>query len=89
MNIGVRELKQNLSKYLDIAAEGRTVVVTDRGVPKALLCPLHSDGDLDLGLAEGWVKPPRRHARHGLAPFIPVASNRSIADVLDHDRADR
>jgi prevent-host-death family protein len=37
MNIGVRDLKQNLSKYLDQAANGEMVVVTDRGVPKVLI----------------------------------------------------
>lgn len=37
MNIGVRELKQNLSEYLDRAANGELVVVTDRGIPKALI----------------------------------------------------
>ncbi len=88
MNVGVRELKQNLSKYIEIAADGDTVVVTDRGIPKAMLCPLRPDGDLDLGMAEGWVTPPRRHAQHGLTPFTATPSQRTTADVLDEDRGD-
>lgn len=34
MNVGVRELKQHLSEFLDRAAAGEVVTITDRGVPK-------------------------------------------------------
>ncbi|MGE3329224.1 MAG: type II toxin-antitoxin system Phd/YefM family antitoxin, partial [Acidimicrobiia bacterium] len=36
MNVGVRELKQGLSEYLDRVAGGEILTVTDRGTPKAL-----------------------------------------------------
>jgi prevent-host-death family protein len=38
--IGVRELRQNLSVYLDRIKEGETLVVTEHGREVALLMPL-------------------------------------------------
>ena len=38
--VGVRELRQNLSRYLDDVRRGRHFEVTDRGEPVALLVPL-------------------------------------------------
>ncbi len=38
--VGIRELRQNLSVYLDRVREGETLGVTDRGRPVALLIPL-------------------------------------------------
>ena len=39
-DVGVRELKQRLSEYLDRAQRGEVLRVTDRGRPKAVLGPL-------------------------------------------------
>ena len=56
MDVAVRELKQNLSKYLERAARGETIRVTDRGTPKAMIGPLPDRLQLDRGIAEGWVE---------------------------------
>jgi prevent-host-death family protein len=39
-SIGVRELRQNASKYLRLVEAGETIEVTDRGRPVARLTPL-------------------------------------------------
>ncbi len=41
--IGVRELRQNASKYLARVASGETIEVTDRGRAVALLIPPGTD----------------------------------------------
>ncbi|MDE3138998.1 MAG: type II toxin-antitoxin system prevent-host-death family antitoxin [Acidobacteriota bacterium] len=41
--IGVRELRQNASRYLARVAQGETIQVTDHGRPVALLVPNPSD----------------------------------------------
>jgi prevent-host-death family protein len=41
--IGVRELRQNASRYLARVASGETIEVTDRGRPVALLVPKRGD----------------------------------------------
>jgi prevent-host-death family protein len=40
MNVGIRELKLHLSKYIARVRAGETVVVTDRGRPVARLEPV-------------------------------------------------
>jgi prevent-host-death family protein len=47
-HIGVRELRQHLSRYLDRFVKGETLEVTDRGRPVARLVPLHTDAWADL-----------------------------------------
>ena len=39
-DVGIRELKQRLSEYLDRAEGGEVLRVTDRGRPKAQLGPV-------------------------------------------------
>lgn len=56
-DVGVRELKQRLSEYLDRAERGELVRVTDRGRPKALLGPLPGRARVEEGIAEGWITP--------------------------------
>lgn len=41
--IGIRELRQNASRYLARVASGETIEVTDRGRPVALLVPSQQD----------------------------------------------
>ena len=65
-DVGIRELKQRLSEYLDRAERGELVVVTDRGRPKALLGPLPGHARVDDGIAAGWITP---GSGGGLAPI--------------------
>lgn len=54
--IGVRELRQNASKYLRRVAEGESIEITDRGRPVAVLVPTRKSG-WDALVAEGRVRP--------------------------------
>lgn len=55
MDVGVRELKQQLSRYLERVARGETIRVTDRGVPKAILAPVPGTARLAEGIRQGWI----------------------------------
>lgn len=57
--VGVRELKAKLSEYLERAAGGETIVVTDRGKAKAEIRALSAEERIQQGIREGWVKPGR------------------------------
>lgn len=83
-DVGVRELKQHLSEYLDRAERGEVVTVTDRGRPKALLVPLPERGPLDQGVAEGWITAARRAG--GLTPVTRRKARMSTAEALAEDR---
>lgn len=52
--IGVRELRQHASRYLDRVARGESLEVTDRGRPVARLVPITSDAWADM-IASGRV----------------------------------
>ncbi len=54
--IGVRELRQYASRYLDRVAHGESLEVTDRGRPVARLVPITSDAWADM-IASGRVTP--------------------------------
>jgi prevent-host-death family protein len=83
-DVGVRELKQRLSEYLDRAERGELVRVTDRGRPKALLGPLPGRARIEEGVRAGWITPP---SRPGLGETRRRPSARRVLDVLDEDRA--
>ena len=53
MNVGVRELKQHLSEYLDRAAAGELVQVTERGVPKVQIVAVPGVGAMVRGVVRG------------------------------------
>ena len=57
MDVGIRELKQHLSEYLERAARGETVRITDRGRPKALLTGIRHELTVARGIREGWLVP--------------------------------
>jgi prevent-host-death family protein len=86
VNIGVRELKQNLSEYLDRAAKGELVVVTDRGVPKALIVAIPGGDQMATGVEEGWITPASKSGK--LNPSLKLQASRRSLDVLNEDRGE-
>jgi prevent-host-death family protein len=84
MNIGVRELKENLSKYLEKVAKGELVVVTDRGVAKAMIVPIPGGDQMAVGVEEGWITPAKKTGRLS-RPLNLQGSMRSI-DAINEDR---
>ena len=72
--VGVRELRQNLSVYLDRVKEGERLEVTEHGRPVALLVPLPDDDDpLDRMIAEGRAIPASRDLQEVLRQYPPRA----------------
>ena len=84
-DVGVRELKQRLSEYLDRAERGELVRVTDRGRPKALLGPLPGRARVEEGVAEGWIV---RGSGASLGKTRRWNARRRVLDALAEDRAE-
>jgi prevent-host-death family protein len=84
--IGVRELRQNASKYLRLAQAGETIEVTDRNVPVALLTPLPKKPKTryEEMIEQGLLIPAKRDWRT-LGPPIE-APGRPLSDVLQEMR---
>jgi len=87
--IGIRELRENLHRYLERAATGDAFEVTDRGRPLARLGPLPDRGGrLARLVADGKVTPARRRIED-LPAARPAPSGRTATDALiDERRAD-
>ncbi len=58
--VGVRELRQNVSIYLDRVKKGHTLTVTEHGRAVAELRPVPKGDDLQRLVADGRVAPARR-----------------------------
>jgi prevent-host-death family protein len=71
--VGVRELRQNLSVYLDRVKAGETLEVTEHGQPVAQLGPRPPQrrSILDRLIAEGKVTPAKSDRRLTTMPPAP------------------
>ena len=94
-SVGLKVLKNRLSEYVRIAANGEVVLVTDRDVVVAELSPPSSSRTLrasDALLAEsvrsGWVTPATL-AQSGVPTRKPVTTFKSLMRELDRDREER
>lgn len=90
--VGVRELRQNLSVYLERVLVGERLEVTDRGRPVALLVPLPAATTLvDRLVAEGRAVPASR-GLDDLPPLRGVGAtglDAALQQALDDERKDR
>lgn len=70
VRIGVRELRQHASRYLERVAHGESLEVTDRGRPVARLVPIDADA---------WA------VRIASGEVVPATDDIDIADELPGD----
>lgn len=75
--VGVRELRQNLSKYLTEVKQGETFVVTERGVEVARLLP---SGPADSPIARLVAERGATMPRGDLLASVAAGSPRKPAD---------
>ncbi len=92
--VGVRELRQNLSVYLDRVKAGETLEVTERGEPVAELRPrpMERRSVLDRLIAEGRVTPATIRPRDIPPPLPdPDPDGPTLTEILlqmrDEERA--
>ena len=85
IEVGVRELKNSLSRYLKKVRAGETVVVTDRGKPVARIISTDVPEHVARLMAEGRVtwsgkrfEPPR--------DLIELAPGPPLSDYISEDR---
>jgi prevent-host-death family protein len=88
ISIGIRELRQRASRYLELVRGGNTIQVTDRGRPVALLVPIPQGSEVDRLSAEGRLSSDRGDLL-SLGPPLPQAPAEVAASVvLEKMRAD-
>jgi prevent-host-death family protein len=87
--IGVRELRQNASKHLQLVQNGETIEITDRGRPIALLVPVPSESSpVDTLERQGRLGPEVEDVLELGAPLAPVADRARPSEVIKQMRDD-
>ena len=82
--VGVRALRDHLSRYLEQVQQGEELVVTDRGRAIARLVPMDGERTIDRLIAQGVVTPARQPTR---SRPTPIRASGTVSDlVADHRR---
>jgi antitoxin (DNA-binding transcriptional repressor) of toxin-antitoxin stability system len=94
-SVGLKVLKNRLSEYVRLAAQGETVLVTDRdrvvaelGPPRQERSPLLADALLADAVRHGWIVPPALSGGEA-PPRAPVMRLRELLRELREDRDGR
>ena len=90
--VGLKTLKNKLSEYIRAAADGETIVVTDRGRVIAEINPPREKAESwrERGIREGWIRPAVRGPDWPPKgkPVPGLTFEQLLAD-LEKDREDR
>lgn len=86
--IGIRELRQHASIYVDLAEKGYTVDITNRGRLVAQLVPAKPNGPLERWIAAGLIEAAEEPG--GVADIEPYPSSggRTASEILRKARED-
>lgn len=89
---GVREVRDRFTKYLARVRSGETVVITDRGVPVAILKPPTAETTWEERkaqmVAEGLLIPAKRRTARPWKP-IHIPPGKPLSEIIIEDREDR
>ncbi len=83
MEVGIRALRDGLSKHLAEVRAGHTVTVTDHGRPIARIVPVGRPTALERLVAEGRVRPSTRRKR---AAPPPLRTSGTVSDLVADQR---
>jgi prevent-host-death family protein len=83
MEVGVRALRDGLSKHLAEVRKGHTVTVTDHGRPIARIVPMDQPTALERLVAEGRVQRPARPKRPAPPPLRTAGT---VSDLVADQR---
>jgi prevent-host-death family protein len=87
MSIGIRELRQNASRYLRLVKAGQRVAVTERGTLVAYLVPAVESGSLlDRLVAAGEYEPPAGRILDLLPPPPVPEGKRLLSEIVEELR---
>jgi len=81
--VGIRELRDHLSRYLDRVQAGEEVVVTDRGRAIARVLPMNGERTIDRLIAQGLVTPAKQPKRGRPKPLKTAGP---VSDLVAEQR---
>lgn len=88
VEVGIRELRLSLSRYVARVREGAEVIVTDHGRPVARLSPIdEEEAHYQRLVREGLVTPAKRRKRAPLLPLVPLEGEGPlVSEMVLEDR---
>jgi prevent-host-death family protein len=84
MEVGIRELRAGLSRWLDRVRAGEELIVTDRGAPVAKVSPIDQRRSFDRLVAAGLVTPPPPRAARRRPE--PMRAANAVSDLVADQR---
>jgi prevent-host-death family protein len=85
MEVGIRELRAGLSRWIERVRAGEELVVTDRGAPVARIVPIDRTSAYERLVAAGLLAPPRVGRRDRRRP-VPVHTDGPVSDLVADQR---
>ncbi|MGV9835957.1 type II toxin-antitoxin system Phd/YefM family antitoxin [Nocardia niigatensis] len=80
MDVGIRELRDSLSRHLAEVRSGRTITITDHGRPIARIVPVEQPTRLEQLRTEGRIQAARKKKQP--AP-TPVQGKGIVSELID------
>lgn len=84
MEAGIKELRDHLSRYLEVVRDGHEVTVTDHGKAVARLVPLDRPRPLDRLVAEGLATTATTRKRS--RSLRGIAAKGTVSDLVAEQR---
>jgi prevent-host-death family protein len=84
MEVGIRELRADLSRWVKRVRAGDEIVVTDRGKAVARLVPLEGERKFDRLIREGLITPAPNRRRRTVPK--PIEGAGPLSDIVLEDR---
>ncbi len=85
MDVGIRDLRNGLSRFIDLVKAGQEITVTERGKPVARIVGSTRRSTLDELIALGLARPPLR-PRPAVDTYVPVKAAGSVSDLVGEQR---
>ncbi len=84
VEVGIRDLRDHLSRYIEAVRTGDELIVTDHGTAVARIVPLVETRRIDQLIAEGVVSPAASRARH--RPRQRAKATASVSELVADQR---
>jgi prevent-host-death family protein len=85
VEVGIRELRAGLSRWIDRVRSGEELVVTERGTPVARVVPIDRTSAYERLVAAGLLVPPPAGRRDRRRP-APVRADGPVSDLVAEQR---
>ena len=85
VEVGIKDLRDQLSRFIRVVHDGEDVLITDRGRPVARLTGVDTPPALERLIAQGVITPPQE-PRTPIDPSLLVKARGSVSDLIAEQR---